>query len=224
MASLRAAQGTVVGNDARARVFMRTLPEIYRGTPLLQDLMSCFEEVLLGPSTHSEQRSVQASLDAVGDVMDPAKAPPEFLPWLAGWIGLMLHGDFPENARRQLIANAVTLYQWRGTQSGIQKILEIVTGCSASVFEPEISSLRVGVEAVVGHSTRLGRDMPHFFSVAVQIPNNNQHRREQIEALARLAVDRSKPAHTFYNLTVSGEGSSATLPGISTGVVGGRTG
>jgi phage tail-like protein len=198
-----------VPQGGTARIFIRSLPEIYRGSAALEALLSCFEEVLVGPSSGPKDRSLQQRLSASHEAMEPFKAPVDFLHWLASWIGFTLRSEFNEDVKRQLIANAVVLYQCRGTRSGIQKAVEIVTGCGARVFEPEISSLRVGIEAVIGQSTRLGRDVPHFFSVSIEVPGRLEHRREQIEALGRLVVDRTKPAHTFYSLTVAVANPSA---------------
>lgn len=61
-------------------------------------------------------------------LLDPDSAPAEALPWLAGFLGLVLDELWPEAVRRQLIAEATWLFRFRGTVPGLLRFLEIVLG------------------------------------------------------------------------------------------------
>ena len=55
-------------------------------------------------------------------------APAEVLPWLAGFVGLVLDERWPVEARRTAVAEAVPLFRARGTVPGLRRFIEIYTG------------------------------------------------------------------------------------------------
>lgn len=61
-------------------------------------------------------------------LLDPESAPAEALPWLAGFLGLVLDERWAVEVRRQLIAEAAWLFRFRGTAPGLLRFLEIVLG------------------------------------------------------------------------------------------------
>jgi phage tail-like protein len=61
-------------------------------------------------------------------LLDPESVPAEALPWLAGFLGLVLDERWPVEVRRQLIAEAAWLFRFRGTVPGLLRFLEIVLG------------------------------------------------------------------------------------------------
>jgi phage tail-like protein len=56
---------------------------------------------------------------------DPASAPPELLPWLASWMGLVLDERWPVAAKRRLIDELAWLWRFRGTLAGLERFLAI---------------------------------------------------------------------------------------------------
>ncbi|MDQ1374536.1 MAG: hypothetical protein QOJ09_1874, partial [Actinomycetota bacterium] len=56
-----------------------------------------------------------AVLDNLTAYFDPLLAPSDFLPWLAGWVGIALDENWPEARQRALVARAGELYRSRGT-------------------------------------------------------------------------------------------------------------
>jgi phage tail-like protein len=186
------------------RHLARSLPEIFRGDPTTEALLSCFESVLFGTSPQTIPNSLWARLHATYEASDPQWAPTEFLNWLGTWIGLSFTFEYGEEAKRQILRHAVYLYQWRGTRLGIEQTMQILTGCSVVVSEPEVASLRVGVDSVVGRSTRLGRELPHRFQVNMQSTATESSDFNELEGVSRFILNVIKPAQTTYTLKISG--------------------
>ncbi|MDD7965491.1 phage tail protein I [Actinomycetospora lemnae] len=68
-------------------------------------------------------------------LVDPVRTPSEALPWLARMLGVALDGNWPEDARRRLLAEAFELYRYRGTVRGLQRMLELALGVPLTVVE-----------------------------------------------------------------------------------------
>jgi phage tail-like protein len=71
---------------------------------------------------------ILAVLDCIDAYVDPLLSPPDFLEWLAEWVGIPLHQDIPLQRRRILVANAVRLHRMRGTVTGLRIQVELLTG------------------------------------------------------------------------------------------------
>lgn len=70
----------------------------------------------------------------------PKSAPPEALPWLASFLGLVLDERFANapggrDARRLAIAQAHWLFRFRGTVAGLKRFIEIYTGTPVVIVE-----------------------------------------------------------------------------------------
>jgi phage tail-like protein len=177
------------------------LPAIYQASEQLGSFLEPFDTVLFGPG------GIRDQILSLPDLLDPDRTPEEFLPWLASWVALSLRGDLSVDRRRALIANAAPLYIWRGTAYSVKTLLELTTGGEATVTEPEIVGLRVGIAATVGVTTRLGRELPHYFQVTIDFAAKLSEDRAWLEEVAHETIDLAKPAHTYYglNLRFSGE-------------------
>lgn len=68
-------------------------------------------------------------------LLNPHAAPPEWLDWLASFIGLGMQPCWPEAARRQMIAEGARLFRGRGTLWSLKRMLEILTGAQVLVLE-----------------------------------------------------------------------------------------
>ncbi len=114
---------------------------------------------------------------------DAGAAPADFLPWLASWVALSLLEEWPEDFKRQFLANIVPLYRMRGTKTGVQKLLEIYTGEAVNIYEP--------------------LDEPaHYFQVEIILPEPDLQKLQRKRQIAKAILDQQKPAHTFYSLQV----------------------
>ena len=98
--------------------FIDTLPGIYQDDDLTRRLLGTFDDVY---------NPVFAALDNLWAYFDPMLTPEDFLPWLAGWQGLLLDEGLPIERRRRLVASLGESYDTRGTIHGIELIAEAYT-------------------------------------------------------------------------------------------------
>lgn len=81
-------------------------------------------------------RSVQLDVEGLGHVIDPTVAPPAFVRWLGGWLGIdSIDPSMPELRQRELVTAMGRFLCWRGTAIGLQGMLEMVTGGPAEVVD-----------------------------------------------------------------------------------------
>lgn len=102
------------------------LPAVYLEDEFTQRFTAALDEVLA---------PVFLTLDCFAGYLDPALAPPDFLDWLAGWVGLRLDESWPQWQRRELVASAVALHRWRGTRRGIAAHARLLTGGEVQVLD-----------------------------------------------------------------------------------------
>ncbi|MFE5481674.1 phage tail protein [Streptomyces sp. NPDC056527] len=76
---------------------------------------------------------VFTTLDNLPSYFDPRLAPPDFLSWLASWVGGVDDPRWPIELRREAVARAVELHRWRGTRRGLIDALRLVLGVHAEV-------------------------------------------------------------------------------------------
>jgi phage tail-like protein len=139
-----------------------------------------------------------------GQLPEHKRAPKEFLSWLAGWLAITFSEDWDEQQQRNLIANAVRLYQIRGTKRGVAEFVQIYTQNQNVQIDEFTTAFQLGKHSVIGVDTLLGGGAPFFFQVHVQIPANPtevEELRRQRE-VAQAIIDLQKPAHTYYSLSV----------------------
>jgi phage tail-like protein len=101
-------------------------------------ILCVFEKALTGieddvPAQHD---SVKALIDRLPQLFDPWLAPPDYLPWLASWVGLALPDDWDEYRRRRTVSEMVGVYRQRGSWDGLARLLDIFT---AGPLEPRIA-------------------------------------------------------------------------------------
>jgi phage tail-like protein len=163
--------------------YLDHLPAAFREDPFLGRFLGAFEAVLSGPGV-AGQPGLEEIIGRLSTVVDPAATPDELLPWLAGWVALSLRADWDPATKRAFLREIVPLYRHRGTQAGLQRMLEIYTR-----------------EAVTIDDTF---DEPaHFFQVRLTLGEADPDRIRAKQEIARAIIDQEKPAHTFYALNVS---------------------
>lgn len=117
----------------------RYLPAVFGAEPASADFTDRFTAIF-----DTTLRSIERRLDRLAALFDPLSAPaehkaggpPDFLSWIASWIGLALARDWDEERRRHYIKEAARLYCLRGTPSGLWRQLLLFLGfdkigCSA---------------------------------------------------------------------------------------------
>jgi phage tail-like protein len=180
-----------LGDGISPSNYLDNLPASFRADPFLGCFLLAFEAVLSG-SPDVDQPGLEELIEGLADRLDPATTGADFLPWLAGWVGLSLRADWPEAAQRAFIAEIVPLYQQRGTLAGLTRMLQIYLsplGDPATVGNVQIDDSFP--------------DPPNFFQVRLVISEPNLERLRTTQETARAIIDREKPAYTFYALRVT---------------------
>ena len=67
--------------------------------------------------------------------LDPRTCPPDFLPWLAGWLGVALNERWPLARRRHFVHRAAQIFRIRGTIDGVTEAVELYTGVRPTVID-----------------------------------------------------------------------------------------
>jgi phage tail-like protein len=146
-------------------------------------------------------KGIEEILDEIHDYFDPFKVPPDFLPWLAGWVALTLKvgGDWDETKKRELISQIVPLYKKRGTREGLEEYLKIYIGGEVRVLE-ELGPFQVGFHSTIGVDSVIGGLEPYFFIVDLTLPAPDPRAMtEKIVAIDDI-INIEKPAHTHYKI------------------------
>jgi phage tail-like protein len=170
-------------SDQATSTYLQYLPAVFHEDPFVGRFLSAFEQVLSGPGV-AGQPGLEDLISGLATYFDPQTTPEEFLPWLAGWVALSLRADWDAATKRAFIEEIVPLYRKRGTQAGLQRMLEIYT--------------REAVEIDDSFD-----DPPHFFQVKLTLSDADPDRLAAKQAIARAIIDQEKPAHTFYALRVA---------------------
>ncbi|MFJ7209236.1 phage tail protein [Streptomyces sp. NPDC098789] len=117
------------------------LPSVYQEDEFAQRFTAGLDDVLA---------PVISTLDCLEHYLDPALAPADFLPWLAGWLGVQ-PGSHPDPARqRLLLAAAGDLYRRRGTAGGLRDHLELAFGGYVEVEDGTVVTVRTTASPPAG--------------------------------------------------------------------------
>ena len=153
--------------------WLRLLPGLYHDDPFVGGLLQLFE---------SMWAPLDRQLAQLHAHFDPRLTPPEYLPWLATWVDLVLDENWPTDRRRLLVRHATDLYLRRGTAGALRDYLAIYAG-----HTPEIDE---------------SAEQPHHFTVTFRLPDPDALDRSRV----RRIIEESKPAHTSYTLRVERSG------------------
>jgi phage tail-like protein len=135
---------------------------------------------------------VFATLDCLEDYIDPRLAPADFLDWLGEWVGVLLDEKWPVERRRDAIANAVELFRYRGTVTGLVRHVALLTGGEVTVAD----NGGVAASATPG-GTYPGEPAPRLaVRVVVDDPGAINE-----SALDRIVI-QAKPAHVVHRVEV----------------------
>lgn len=149
--------------------YLTNLPDIYQENNFLSRFLLIFE-TLWEPLEHRQ--------DHIDMYFDPHTAPRSFLPWLASWLDLPLDPHWPESRSRDLLAEAMDIYRWRGTKYGLSRLIEVSTGSNVEISEDP--------------------DRPFIFDIRVSVTTDTDVSDNLIQDL----IQAHKPAHTGYVLEV----------------------
>ena len=204
--------------------YLRRLPRTYSRDPAAASFLGRYLALFEGVLGEFEGKA-----DARHALLDPHSTPPEFLPWLASFLGLALderwaHAPRPggrgEDIRRTLIAAAMWLFRFRGTIPGLTQFLQIYTGTPVILVEKfRLRGLGAAVlgetaRSVVGVSFRVGGSIGEaaISPLTVNAPDafeTHAHRfsvlipaslnSEQLDVVTRI-LEVHRPAHTLFDV------------------------
>lgn len=102
------------------------LPQVLAEDAFLQRFVGIFEQIAT---------TVHGRIDGIEHHLDPDLAPPEFLRWLGGWLGLAVDASLPLERQRRLVRTAGPLLAWRGTRYALQGLLGALTDSPVDIHD-----------------------------------------------------------------------------------------
>jgi len=187
--------------QAKGRL-LKYLPSIYDEDDLMGRLLMLFESFL---------KPIEKQINTQHYYFDPQMTPPEFLKWLAAWMGMVLDEDISEQQQRKLLSEASRLYKLRGTRQGLKAYLEIITNGKVEISEHFSENFRLGPESYLGPGIALGKDnIPNTFGVKVKLPLPKGSPAEEEkkrwlllwERKTQALIEAEKPVHSGYDLSL----------------------
>lgn len=204
---------------------LKRLPRIYSRDSKSADFLRRYLAMFEG---HLYELEVKAAFRDV--LLDPSATPEEALPWLAGFVGMVLDDRLTTEAKRTLVEEATELFRFRGTVKMLVRLLTIAIGIAPTIVERYrlrgVGGAWLGAEddlratSVVGVGLRVGGrvgvpgssaldDAPadafrvhaHRFVVVVPMALDGE-RRALVEGLIRI----HRPAHTLFELCTVSQG------------------
>lgn len=162
------------------------LPALYQGEAFTERFLSVFDD-LIAP--------VHTTIDTMDAYLDPRLAPVDFLPWLAGWVGIELDGNWSEAQQRRMVGRAVDLLQWRGTARGVVALIR-------HYLDVEEDDVDVQDSGAVAWSATPNGPIPGSAVPSVQVTvrtaDSDGIDARRLESLVRTSV----PAHVIPSIEV----------------------
>ena len=165
------------------RPFMDTMPLVYRGDPLAEQLCASFDDVLA---------PIFATLDCLPAYLDPETAPADMLDWLAGWIGLTVSTHEEPARKRELITAGAALLPWRGTVRSVHEAVVAAFNRETEVIESGSATWSTTPDSRPG-----GQPVPGLV-VRVTVDSADDIDQRSLDVL----VDSVKPAHIPHRVEV----------------------
>jgi len=159
------------------------LPALYQQDDFAQRWMSALDTVLA---------PIFSSLDNFDAYLDPLLAPPDFLDWLAGWMGLVADETWAVERRRAFVSNASELYRMRGTVRGLAAHVQIFTGGEVEIVE------HGGTASSATNGAPLPGSAGFDMTVRVRVADPSTVDSGKVDAL----VAAAKPAHLTHKVEV----------------------
>lgn len=110
------------------------LPAAYREDAASASFLDRYLAGIEGGFTTIEDRIANAQM-----LFDPGTVPPEFLEWLAGWMGAALDASWSEGKKRLFLSHAMEMFVSRGTRDGLIRALRLaLEDCvDPHLFDPQ---------------------------------------------------------------------------------------
>ncbi|MCB9761850.1 MAG: phage tail protein I [Alphaproteobacteria bacterium] len=181
--------------------YLDNLPVILQQDPVIAGFLLAFERLLSGrvgrfadraypDDPYPDQAGIEEQIEHLAWLFAPRpgatagvrRTPPEFLPWLARWVGLSLQDDWDDETRRRFLRAALPAWKLRGTRRGIREAVEryLNQPNTVTVYEFE--------------------DEPHFFQVEVLVNGWDTSELSRRGRAIRTLVEGLRPAHTWFSI------------------------
>jgi len=102
------------------------LPSVYSEDPMALRFTTALDD-LVAP--------LLSILDCLPAYFDPELAPPDFVAWLGGWVGVEVTGDEPEDILRRMVGGAAAAHRLRGTARGVSELVRLAFGVVPEIEE-----------------------------------------------------------------------------------------
>jgi len=162
---------------------VRTLPGLYQGHPLTEQLCGALDDVLA---------PVHSTLDNLPAYLDVTTAPEDLLPWLSYWIGMPVDVGLTSARQREVLHAASRLHGWQGTRRGVQQAIEAVLGFRTVVHESGGAGWSLEADAALPGTG------DEAMVVEVYVPEGRVLDERRLDAL----VTSLKPAHVVHSVEV----------------------
>lgn len=213
--------------------YLGHLPALFQDDDFAGTFLLAFERVLTGlasadpPNLPRVPPGLERILDTIETYFDPALAPDDFLPWLAGWVATSLREDWDAATRRRFIARIVPLYRRRGTARALQSLLEVYLNPTDDPRRD--ASVEVLEAPRPTDPTYPTPYPPRYFQVRFTVIERDSAMLARRASIATEIIDREKPAHTYYGLFIGSpslqivdpptfDGAQNPLTGVFVGV------
>ncbi|MEM7579516.1 MAG: phage tail protein [Mastigocoleus sp.] len=182
-------------------LYLNFLPATYRDVDFIGRFLKICEQ--------SFEPSVNI-LDNLWAYLDPLTAPQAFLPFLSHWVAWQESVQIDQKKQRQLIKNAIQIYQWRGTRRGLRFYLHLATNLPLDEHISDEAEKHISItenfskglifgEAKIGEDSVLGGELPFHFTVNLRPGEHIQID----EKLVKKVIEQEKPAFCTYELYIN---------------------
>lgn len=144
---------------------------------------------------------IHTTLDSLASYFDPWLAPPDFLAWLATWVGVEIDDAWSVEQRRQIVAQAARAHRQRGTAAGIEAALQAALGAEVIVQDSG------GCTWSESPGAELGGSSPPVVSVRIRTDAPDTIERRRVDRL----LQELMPAHVRPRYRIEAiDGSAAS--------------
>lgn len=175
------------------------LPAVYRKNQEPNSFLSRFLSVY-----QSFFEDMQEDVNHISRYFDSDAISGEFLPWLAGWLGIDGINRWDDEKLRYLVKNIFNMYRKKGTKEGLSEIITLYTGEPPAIMENfEILSYYEHKAYGEAYKKLYGDNLFAFY---VFISEKNVSSLSDLENLKKLA-ELFSPAYTEPILVILSNGS-----------------
>lgn len=165
------------------RSIINNLPGNYQRNESLKNFLMIFQHF---------NNDFDHNLDNLYNTFNPMKTRKEFLLWLSSWFSLDIGTELPEMRYRRLVREIVSLYRWRGTKYGLERMLEVISGHRPEIIEGYRHEILDDNESVSFMFSELGdRDT----GIGIIFPVTQKELGGSVVKTIFNIVEKEKPAH-----------------------------